>query len=180
MLKGYRKLRDYRGYSLLEILAAITILSLLAAFTVQHINASAYIAADIADQFMTAYSDISISLNNYQNAKNASPTGLSDPTFAQYYIYPPVAPTGFDTTYGVTGFNLAYQTGQPSPNNGWYVCSKVTVTGANDARFQALKLIATKLSSKRFSYNTSCPSISNASDPTGTTTLFATNWIDNE
>jgi len=173
-------LHNSKGFTLLEVLAALTVLSLLYAVTATNVNPSKYAADTISGELMVSFADIGQSLQNYQNEKSVFPTGLNDVTFVSYYIYPPVAPNGFDRSYGVSGYNLALQTGQVSPNNGWYVCVKTTVSNANDVKFLALKKTAANLSASRFFYNTSCPAYSNMSDPAASATVYATNWISNQ
>jgi len=169
-----------KGFTITEVLVAMTVLSALVALSTTNINSSKYAVETISGGLMAAFSDISLSMTNYQNEKNSMPNGLSDSTFVSYYIFPPTAPDGFDKTYGVYGYNLALQTGQVSPNNGWYVCAKTTVSGANDVKWLAIKQTATNLSPQRFFYNTSCPTRTNMANPASSTTVYVTNWITSE
>lgn len=172
--------KNAKGFTITEILVALTVLSALLAISTTNINSAKYAVETISGELMSAFSDISLSMGNYHNEKNAMPAGLNDPTFVSYYIFPPIAPNGFDTSYGVNGYNLALRTGQVSPNNGWYVCAKTTVSGANDVKWRAIIQTATNLSPQRFFYNTACPSRSNMASPAGSTTVYVTNWITSE
>lgn len=177
MRKG---IHNQKGFTIPEILVAMTILSALVAVSVTSIDSTKLGADNISASLMAAFSDISLSIINYNDDKNTMPTGLDDPTFVSYYIFPPAAPKGFDTSYGVNGYNMARQTGQVSPNNGWYVCARAAISGANDVKWQAITLTARNLSPERFFYNTACPSRANMAAPGAATTVYVTNWITNE
>ncbi len=169
-----------KGFTFLEILVALSILSALLVLSTTNVNSEKFTVETISGGLLSGFSDISLSLTNYQSDKNAMPTGLDDTSFASWYIYPPNAPNGFDQSYGVNGFRLAHQTGQPSPQNGWFVCAKATVSGPTDVKWQAITQTAQNLSSGKFFYNTSCPALSNMAAPGGTSTVYVTNWITNE
>lgn len=175
-MKGYAK----NGFTFLEVLVSLSILSALLVLATTNVSSEKYTVETISGGLLAGFSDISLSLNNYQSDKNAMPTGLTDATFLSWYIYPPTAPNGFDTSYGVNGFNLAHQTGQPSPANGWYICAKTTVSGSRDVKWQAITQTAQNLSTEKFFYNTACPARSNMAAPGGATTVYVTNWITSE
>jgi prepilin-type N-terminal cleavage/methylation domain-containing protein len=166
-----------KGFTLIEILIAMTLLSLLVAVSISALNYNNNVVAGIANDLMSKLSDIESGFNMYVNEKNIPPTGLSDTTFAPTYIFAPVAPQGFDATYGTNGFNLAQRTGQTSPNNGWYVCAKVAVSDATDLKYLAIKQVASKVSPQKYFYNTSCPATTNMTDPVAAATVYSSYWI---
>lgn len=165
------------GFTLIEILIAMTLLSVMVAITVTAVNYSSNVSAATSGQLMAEFNDIESAFNQYMSEKNAAPSGLGDSTFAPTYLFVPQVPNGFDNTYGTTGFNLAQATGQASPNNGWYICTKVAVTGAADNNYIAIKKIASQLSTQKFFYNTSCPATTNMADPSGAATVYTSYWI---
>ena len=125
-------------------------------------------------------SDIGLFQNTfaeYHNALGTYPSGLGDSTFVPAYLQPPPAPDGFDRTYGTSGFTLAQQTGQVSPNNGYYLCARASVSGASSALYQGIKNTGTRLSSSQYFYNTSCPATTNMADPAGAATVYPTYWF---
>lgn len=174
------KFFNCKGFTFLEILVALSILSALLVLSTTNMNSEKFGVETISGGLMSGFSDISLSISNYQAEKNTMPTGLDDPSFVSWYIYPPSAPNGFDQSYGVNGFQLAHRTGQPSPENGWYVCAKATVSGPTDVKWQAITQTAQNLSAERFFYNTTCPARSNMAAPGGTSTVYVTNWITTE
>ena len=170
-------MKNKNGFTLIEILIAMTIMTVLISLSVAAINYNSNIVNNTANELLSKVSDIEAAFNQYVADKNNPPTGLTDATFTPTYLFTPLAPTGYDQTYGTSGFTLAQRTGQASPDNGWYVCAKVTVPNSGDPKFQALKKIATMVSPQKFFYNTSCPATTTMADPAAAATIYPVYWI---
>ena len=168
---------DNKGFTLIEILVAIALLGGLIAIFATSTNFSDPMVQSQTSELVASLDTINSAFIIYVNETTTEPTGLSDTTFAPVYLFPPIAPTGFDKTYGVSGFLMAKRTGQSSPDNGMYLCVKAIVAGPTATTYLAIKNAATKTSTMKYCYNTSCPSVVNMADPSGATTVYATNWI---
>lgn len=162
----------------MEVIIAITLLSTLIAISMSKFNFTTKISDNVAADLQSAMTEIETSFGLYQNDKNAAPTGLTDTTFVPIYVMIPKISAAFDNAYGTNGFNLVERTGQASPDNGWYIATKVTISGSNDPNWNAITRIASKLPSTKFYYNTTAPpATSNMAAPSGSTTLYTTYWI---
>lgn len=166
-----------KGFTLIEVLVAVTLMSTLVIISASYLNFTTAIVASQSTRLLAAFTEIETDFNRYFSEKNATPTGLTDSTFVPVYLFVPVAPDGFDITYGVTGFTLTQITGQTSPNNGWVICSKIAVTGSTDTNYSAVKKVATQVSAQKYFYNTSCGATSNMADPSGAATVYPNYWI---
>lgn len=166
-----------RGFTLIEILVVLALVGMLIAITTGLLNYSGWMVNSESSDLVGSFESIDTAYLNYVNDKNTAPTGLNDATFVPTYLFPPIAPSGFDRSYGVSGFNLGSQTGQAAPNNGDYVCARAIVSGAGATEYKAIKAAALSMPSLKFFYNTSCPSVSNMADPGGTATVYVTNWF---
>lgn len=170
-------MKQQSGFTLIEVIVVITLLGLAIAMTSQVLNYGDVAARNNANKMIADLADIEVSFGNYYADKNAYPTGLADATFVPTYLFVPQVPTRWDNTYGVSGYKLAQQSAQPSPNNGYYVCAKTTVTGSSDMNWAVIGHIAERLSSNNFFYNTACPATSNMGAPGGAATVFLTYWL---
>lgn len=173
-------MRNSNGFTLVEILVSLSLMAFAISLTVNAMNFSSRAADNIESELISSFSSIEASTQNYFNDKSAYPTGLADATFVPVYLFVPMAPSSYDRAYGVSGFYMAKRTGQSSPNNGYYICTKVTVDNASDYRFIAMKQVSSRLSASKYFYNSTCPAITNAADPTIATTLYPTYWITRE
>lgn len=172
-----KTLLSKNGFTLIEILIAMTIMTILISLSVASINYNSNVINNTSNELLSKMGDIEAAYNQYMADKNSPPSGLSDSSFTPAYLFTPVAPTGYDTSYGTNGFTLAQRTGQASPNNGWYVCAKTTVSGIEDPKYQAMKKIAALVSPQKYFYNTSCPATSNMADPSAAATVYSNYWI---
>ena len=145
------------GFTLIEILIALTIMTMLIGLSVSAINYSSNLVNNTSNELLSKMGDIESAFNQYSTDKNAPPAGLTDATFAPTYLFVPNTPVGFDQAYGTNGFNLAQRTGQASPDNGWYICTKTSITDQNDMKYQAIKKMASNLSPQKFFYASACP-----------------------
>lgn len=171
-----------KGFTLIEILVVIMLLSSLVAITVKNFSVGSSLIDSSSATLMSAMGEIETSFGLYLSDKNQTPatttlTGLTDTTFVPAYIMVPNAVQRFDATYGTSGYLLKQQTGQAIGNNGWYVSTRVTVSGSSDIAWQAITKTASKLSVNKFFYNTSVPALTNMAAPSGTTTVYVTYWI---
>lgn len=173
----FQKKITNKGFTLIEVLIVVALLTSLIGMSISMVNWEQQAAQNTSNELASKFADIESAFNQYTADKNTQPTGLTDTTFTPIYLFTPHAPKGFDAAYGTNGFVLAHQTGQASPNNGWHICSKVTVTGANDSKYIALKNLSTSLSLQKYFYNTACPSNSNMADPGGAATIYSVYWI---
>jgi prepilin-type N-terminal cleavage/methylation domain-containing protein len=173
---------DSKGFTLVEVMCVLMLLGLIVTMVCTHFNSSAMIANSAADDLVSSVSLIQSAYNSYNQDKGMPPaadgTGnaLGNSAFVPVYLFIPRPASGFDGTYGVTGYFLGYQTGQASPNNGSYICARANVTG-NDPTFQAIVKASTILSANKFFYNTSCPATTNMGTPTGATQVIITEWM---
>lgn len=170
-------MRNHRGFTLIEMLLVITLIGGVLAILSTGLRWGERHAEQVASQLMSDFAAIESAVLSYEEDKNSYPAGLGDATFAPAYIFPPVVPTGFYTAYGVSGYNLDLRSGQPAPDNGYYICAKVSVPKATDAKYRAIKLVAGKIATSKFFYNTACPADSDMADPAGAATVYATYWI---
>lgn len=166
-----------KGFTLVEVIVAITLVSMLIAVSMSKFNFGSKISDNTATEMIAALSEIETSYGLYLQDKNASPTGLGDATFVPVYLMIPKVATGFDGAYSTGGFNLAERTGQAAPNNGWYIASRVAVTGVSDTRWNAILNMSSRLPSTKFFYNTTVPAVTNMAAPAGAATVYATYWI---
>lgn len=167
-----------RGFTLVEIMLALTLVTLASVLLMGVVNYSDRTARNNASQITTAFAAIESAVNRYWNDKNGVyPTGLTDSTFVPTYLFIPALPASFDATYGTNGFYFGQQTGQASPNNGYYVCARANVTGASDPNWLTAGFIGNYLSAQKYFYNTSCPATSNMGAPAGATTVLYTMWL---
>ena len=157
-------------------MAVLVLLGIASTMVVSNFNAVGVFSANASDDLVSSIGSIQSAYNSYQQDKSAVPTGLADSSFIPQYLFIPRPATGFDGTYGISGYVLAYMTGQASPNNGTYVCARANVNG-NDSTFQAITKAAAKLSADKFFYNTSCPATANMTTPAGAATVYVTSWI---
>jgi len=173
-------MRNNLGFTMVELLFSLTLIAFVIGLSVSAVNFKSRSADNTETELVGAFSSIEAATQNYLHDKSSYPTGLTDASFVPVYLFPPRAPSVFDRTYGVSGFSMARQTGQASPNNGYYVCAKVSVDNATDYKFEAIKQVAARVSVNKFFYNTACPALTNAADPAGATTLYPTYWITRE
>lgn len=166
-----------RGFSLVELMLCITVMGLLTVMMGSKINWSPWKISGISGQLIGDFSSIEAGFRNYWDEKGVYPANLSDATFVPGYLFVPIAPSVFDTAYGVSGYLLGQQTGQPSPNNGYYICAKVVVANAEDPRYRALEKVAEQMSMNKFFYGAACPAVANVAVPAGATTIYPTYWI---
>lgn len=170
-------IRKNNGFTLIEILISITLLTVLILISASYMNYNPMLISSEANQLMSGYADIEGAFNRYVSEKNANPTGLTDATFVPIYLFVPMPPGAFDTTYGTSGYTLTQVTGQTSPNNGWVICNKIGVSGATDLNYLAVKKAASSLSAQKYFYNTSCGATSNMADPGAAATVYTNYWI---
>lgn len=174
-----------KGFTVIELLIAITLLGLVIALTISAVNWKSSKAADIATKLGADFTSIEMAFSLYQNNTGSYPTGLSDTNFVPAYLFPPKGDsTVVDTTWQQNGYYLGQQTGQATPNNGYFVCTKLGVANSSDVRYIAL---ATNMNgqspSSKFYFNTSdCSSnggaaTTNMSAPSGATTIYAVYWL---
>ena len=170
-------LRFKNGFTLVELLVSLTVIAIMIALSVNVINYSTSQTNNISNELLAKYGEIESAFNTYMTEKGTTPTGLADSTFVPTYLFTPISIKGFDSSYGTTGFSLGQSTGKTSPNNGWYVCTKVVVEDSSDVKYSAVVKAASQLSAQKFFYNTSCPSLSNMAEPSGSATVYPTYWI---
>ena len=170
-------MRNNNGFMLMDFLIALGLAGALLTIAVNFVDFSSISADRTKSSLLSSFTYIESAALNYQNEKGAMPTSLTDNTFVPIYLHPPKAPTGFDGSYGVDGFNMALRTGQASPDNGYYVCAVVSVTDASDPRFVGIKRLSESLSSSKYFYSTACPATTNIADPAGAATVYATYWL---
>lgn len=175
-------IKSNKGFTLLELIIVIGILSFVIAVIVPMINTnlSNTKIKQITTKLAKDFADMESGFNNYVMDKNTYPSHasnlLQDTNFVPFYLMPPPAPEGFDTTYGTNGY-LMFSKTDVAPK-GYYICAKVDVANGSDIKYIALKNLLTQVSPQKFFYNTSCPSASNLStDPTTNTTLYVTYWM---
>jgi prepilin-type N-terminal cleavage/methylation domain-containing protein len=172
-----RYIRGCRGFTMVELLISLVLFGVLIALAVNAYNFTLPVKQNIASHLLSDCSTIEMAFVSYNNDKNTYPTGMTDSSFVPVYLHAPIAPEGFDTAYGKSGYTLAKQTGQASPNNGWYICTKVTVDNSDDPKWQAMSIIDEKVSKDKFFYGSACPALSNASAPSSPTTIYPTIWL---
>ena len=170
-------MRHNSGFSVIEILIAIMLISAIVAMSISKLNLTNNQASVVSSDLLSGYSDLESAFGLYFSDKAAYPTGLADTTFVPLYLMVPKAPNGFDTAYGVSGYLLALRTGQASPNNGYYLATRVTVSNANDVNWKGILTAASKLPSTKFYYNTTVPAITNMAAPAASTVVYVTYWI---
>lgn len=166
-----------KGFTLIELMITIAIIIFLTSVMVASVNFGNQAATNVATQLKSDFAAIEMSFNRYSNDKNAYPTGLADASFVPVYLTPPVCPSGFDTTYATSGYVLTQVTGQPSPNNGYFICTRVNVSGPSDSKFQGIKIAAAQLPPLKFFYNTVAGATSNMVDPAAAATVYVTYWL---
>lgn len=176
------RLRNEKGFTLIEVMITVILLTALVAMSVKSYNTGSSLVDSSASNLMGAMGDIETNFGLYLSDKNQTPTsttltGLTDTTFVPTYLMVPNTVQRFDATYGTSGYVLAQQTGQPVGNNGWYIASKVAVTGSTDISWLAISKAASKLSLNKFFYNTTVPALTNMAAPAGAATVYVTYWI---
>lgn len=170
-------MKNDKGFTLIEILIAVTLLSVATALLLGTVNYQDRAARNTADKITTDFGAIEAAFNNFYADKSGYPTGLGDVTFVPLYLFVPKAPSTYDGTYGTNGYNLGLRTGQASPNNGYYLCAKASVTGAADTNWLATTYIGQRLSPNKYFVNTSCPATTNMAAPGGAATIYLTIWL---
>lgn len=171
------RLSNSYGFSLLELVLTITLMSLAIAITASIVNFNSTTVTTTCDDLMNSLTSIESAALNYSSDKSIMPSSLTDTAFVPTYLFPPKAPKTFDASYGTSGYYLAQQTGQTSPNNGYYVCARATVTSSTDTAFAGILAASEKMSAAKFFYNTTCPATSNMATPSSSTTVYTTYWF---
>lgn len=171
------KLKNDSGFTLVEVTIAIILVGILVTISLSKINWNNKISSGVSSQIISCFGEIETAYGLYLSDKNTSPTGLADATFVPIYLAVPPAPTGFDSSYGTSGFILGLQTGQASPNNGYYIATRVIVSGTNDPKWNGIIQASNQLPTTKFNYNTTTPAITNMGAPAGATTVYLTYWI---
>ncbi|MCL5237741.1 MAG: prepilin-type N-terminal cleavage/methylation domain-containing protein [Nitrospirae bacterium] len=166
-----------KGFSLVELIIALALLSTIAAIVYNVVNPNLWQVTGLSARIRSDFMQMEMGVTNYYSAAGSYPASLSDNTFVPQYLTPPSVASTFDATYGTGGYLLAQQTGQASPNNGYYLACRVTVTGTQDPNYKAIKQVAANLSVQKFFYNTSVPAVSNMGDPAGNATVYLTYWL---
>lgn len=157
-----------KGFTLVEMLVALTLLAGVIAILVSSLNLKNSSANNIASKVMSDMNAIEIGFTNYAQDKNTYPSGLTDATFVPSYLFPPSPPENFGA------YSLA------SSGSSYYICGSVSVAGANDNSYLALKnYVNVKAPQSKFYYNTTaCPqTASMASDPSGAATINFTYYL---
>ena len=170
-------LEKKNGFTLVETVVAMMLVTVVIAMTIPHIPQNIWQPSAITTDLGSDILLFQESFTNYNEATGSFPTGLGDTTYVPAYVSPPPAPAGFDLTYGMSGFFMGQQTGQPLPNNGYYLCARASVPGTGSAVYQGIKNTAAKLSSTQFFYNSSCPATGDMADPVGAATVYVTYWF---
>lgn len=166
-----------KGFTLVEILVCMTILAIMISLMFGIVNYSNQTVNNNAAKVTNDFGAIEAAFVNYFSVKGTYPASLTDATFVPIYLFTPKAPTSFDTTYGTNGYFLASQTGQASPNNGYYICAKLTAASSSDPLWLTLTTIGQTLSAQKFFYNTACPATSNMAAPSSATVIYPTIWL---
>lgn len=169
-------MRNNKGFTLIEIIIVIVLIGVAATIVSMLMNTS-QIDKGMSAKLKSDLSAIETAYITYNQNANLTPTSLSDAAFVPAYLTPPRVINGFDETYGVSGYLLAYRTGQPVGQNGTYIAVKVSVSGATDEKFLTLKNIAGDLPSTKFYYNTTVPAVTTMADPAAAATIYATYWV---
>lgn len=170
--------------SLVECLIILALMGAITAMAISRISYTSIDASTVSTKLMADFEEIEFALLSYKNDKSSYPpnnvtTGTADgnanfldeTVFVPIYIFPPKAPSGFTTTYGVNGYLVN------NGANGDYICAKVTVKNVSDPLYVAMVTAQKKLASGKLNIDTSCPSTSNITAGAGSVTLYTTYWI---
>jgi len=176
-MEDLMKLVTKKGFTLVEILICMTIIAIMISLMFGLVNYSNQTAQNNAAKLTNDFGAIEAAFVNYFSAKGLYPASLTDATFVPIYLFPPKAPTSFNGAYGTNGYFLGSQTGQASPNNGYYVCAQVTAVSASDTSWLTLTNIGQTLSAQKYFYNTTCPATSNMAAPSSATVIYPTIWL---
>ena len=167
-----------KGFTLIEMLVVITLLGTIMAIMVSSKSVSNYGATNTANKIGSDLALIQNGAVTYNTDKNAYPTGMTDATFVPTYLFAPLVPTGWDSSYGTNGYYMGLQTGQATPNNGEYVCARANnVSSATDLNWIATTLITQQFAPTQYYVNTSCMAVTNMAAPVIPTTVYITFWI---
>jgi len=166
-----------RGFTLIEILVVITLIGVIMAVMVSSGGLQNMSAQNNSSKMVSDLSLIQNAFGNYHTEECAYPTGLADATFVPTYIFSPPVPTGWDAAYGTNGYLIGVQTGQAAPNNGYYVCARVSVLDATDPNWKATTLMALQFAPTQYFVNTSCTAVTNMAAPAGEATAYVTFWL---
>jgi len=170
--------RKNQGFTLVELLVVVTLLSGVMVIMLGSGSFQNWSAQNAAARITSDFSTIENAFIDYNADKNAYPASLTDPTFSPQYLFAPQVPNGWDNAYGTYGYVMGHQTGQVSPNNGYYVCVRANgVAGASDQKWQTMLLMGQQYSPAKYFINTSCPSVSNMTAPAFPSTVYATLWL---
>jgi hypothetical protein len=150
------------------MLVALTLLSAVVGLLVSSLNLRNSNTSRIASKVLSDMNAIEIGFTNFVQDKNAYPTSLADAAFVPSYLFPPAPPADFGP------YTLA------STGSSYYVCGAVTVTGAGDNAYLAIRdHVNGKAPQSKFYYNTTpCPhTTSMVADPSGAATINFTYYL---
>ena len=180
----YKVNNKMAGFTLIEVMATLVLLGLVTALSVQHFMPVDSFSTESAGSLTGTLGSIQGAYNAYVNDKNQLPAfgsnnnALEDSSFVPVYLFIPRPPSGFDSSYGVSGFQLGQRSGQDTPNNGVYICAKAPSVTATSVPYRAIVKSAAALSANKFFYNDSCPATSSfTSDPSSASDVYVTCWI---
>ena len=179
-----KRCRSTAGFTMIELIVALTLLAFITTLTMNYVNFSSRAVENLSVRLLSDFTNLEAGFSSYSYDKgtdvvdsNANGEYLDEATLVPVYAFVPKISTGFDAGYGVSGFSLRKRTGQAAPNNGFFICARASVSGADATEFLAIKDIASKTAATKFYYNTACPETANMADPAGAATVYTTYWL---